>query len=274
MDSVVFWSMAAFAAFSTCSDCSRACCRTCGPNSFFRRSSNCCSSSGGICDSETSKRLRFAPCASFSLSSPISASSGRTSSASIALRRSSESCFLIRSSTIFAEAAAGLGGMTLVEESTGATLPSAAAGTRAQSFGKVCNPQKFSGRSKRAPSLQLRRSEPIGWQSTTCAVVSRPSWLWKCKGTPAFSFTGERIAQPWALTIKVSQTSEKLARGSRLVTRIGTAIGTLELRRNVGTFELCIASASLRGVGAARPTIGERPVLTTLTPSSLESANL
>jgi hypothetical protein len=42
---------------------------------------------------------------------------------------------------------------------------------------------------------------------------------------------------------QVSQTSEKLAPGSKLVTSIGTAIGTLELRRTAGTFELCIASA-------------------------------
>src|SRR5690242_4838692 len=40
------------------------------------------------------------------------------------------------------------------------------------------------------------------------------------------------MAQPWALTTRVSHTSEKSLLGSRLVTRRGTATGTLELRRD------------------------------------------
>jgi len=49
------------------------------------------------------------------------------------------------------------------------------------------------------------------------------------------------MEQPCALTTNVSQTSEKWASGSELVTSIGTVIGTLELRRAVsGIFALCI----------------------------------
>jgi hypothetical protein len=52
---------------------------------------------------------------------------------------------------------------------------------------------------------------------------------------------GERIAQPCALTTKVSHTSENSAAGSRLVTSIGTVTGNLELRRDGSTtFALCI----------------------------------
>ncbi len=66
----------------------------------------------------------------------------------------------------------------------------------------------------------------------------------------------------------VSQTSENWAPGSKLVTSIGTVIGTLELRRNVGRFVFCIASALLRGVGANRPDQrSERHIRTTLTPN-------
>ena len=51
------------------------------------------------------------------------------------------------------------------------------------------------------------------------------------------------MAQPCALTTKVSQISEKGALGSRLVTAMGRVIGTLELRRMVsGTFALCMLS--------------------------------
>src|ERR1700722_4785228 len=58
---------------------------------------------------------------------------------------------------------------------------------------------------------------------------------------PASSRVGENIAQPCALTTRVSQISEKGAFGSRLVTAIGRVIGTLELRRMVsGTFALCM----------------------------------
>jgi hypothetical protein len=49
------------------------------------------------------------------------------------------------------------------------------------------------------------------------------------------------MEQPWALTISVSQTSEKGAPGSRLVTAMGSVTGTLELRRTVSvTFALCM----------------------------------
>jgi hypothetical protein len=49
------------------------------------------------------------------------------------------------------------------------------------------------------------------------------------------------MEQPWALTSSVSQTSEKGALGSRLVTAIGRVTGTLELRRTVSvTFALCM----------------------------------
>ena len=61
------------------------------------------------------------------------------------------------------------------------------------------------------------------------------------------------MAQPWALTTKVSQTSENWAPGSRLVTSIGSVTGTRELRRNVGTFVLCIASALSPRVSALGP---------------------
>jgi hypothetical protein len=50
------------------------------------------------------------------------------------------------------------------------------------------------------------------------------------------------MEQPWALTIRVSQTSEKGAPGSRLVTAIGSVTGTLELRRTVsGTLGMVIS---------------------------------
>ncbi len=53
---------------------------------------------------------------------------------------------------------------------------------------------------------------------------------------------GDRIAHPCAFTIRVWQTSENWAPGSRLVTSIDTLAGTLELRRAVWTFVvLCIA---------------------------------
>jgi hypothetical protein len=52
---------------------------------------------------------------------------------------------------------------------------------------------------------------------------------------------GEDSTQPCALTTKVSQSSEKGAAGSRLVTTIGRVIGTLELRRTaLPEFALCI----------------------------------
>jgi hypothetical protein len=44
---------------------------------------------------------------------------------------------------------------------------------------------------------------------------------------------GVRKAQPWTLTTKVSQTSEKWERGSKQVTRMGMVAGTRELRRGV-----------------------------------------
>jgi hypothetical protein len=51
------------------------------------------------------------------------------------------------------------------------------------------------------------------------------------------------MAQPCALTTRVSHISEKGALGSRLVTAMGRVIGTLELRRMVsGTFALCMLS--------------------------------
>ncbi len=51
------------------------------------------------------------------------------------------------------------------------------------------------------------------------------------------------MAQPCALTTRVSQISEKGALGSRLVTAMGRVIGTLELRRMVsGTFALCMVA--------------------------------
>src|SRR6476660_9837209 len=60
---------------------------------------------------------------------------------------------------------------------------------------------------------------------------------------PASSRVGENMAQPCALTTRVSQISEKGALGSRLVTAMGRVIGTLELRRMVsGTFALCMLS--------------------------------
>ena len=60
------------------------------------------------------------------------------------------------------------------------------------------------------------------------------------------------MEQPCALTTKVSQTSEKWVAGSRLVTRIGTLAGTLELRRAVAeVLEFCIVySPSREGVAA------------------------
>jgi hypothetical protein len=58
---------------------------------------------------------------------------------------------------------------------------------------------------------------------------------------------GERTAQPCALTTSVSQTSEKSMLGTILVTRMGRASGTLELRRSVsGEIALCISCPSLR----------------------------
>src|ERR1700680_4734715 len=60
---------------------------------------------------------------------------------------------------------------------------------------------------------------------------------------PASSLVGENMAQPCALTTNVSQISEKGALGSRLVTAMGSVIGTRELRRIVsGTFALCMAT--------------------------------
>jgi hypothetical protein len=48
------------------------------------------------------------------------------------------------------------------------------------------------------------------------------------------------------LTTSVSQTSEKRVPGSRLVTRIGTLTGTLELRRRAaGEFAFCISYLAL-----------------------------
>src|SRR6202162_1998940 len=131
-------------------------------------------------------------------------------------------------------------------------LGSASAGSPAQSWGKVFKPQKFSGRSSRAASLQPSRSESSGWQYTTLPVVSRPSLLWKCTTTPASSFTLDRIEQPCALTTRVSHTSENRAPGSRLVTRIGTLTGTLELRRRVvGGDKFCIVADLYRRSFAA-----------------------
>src|SRR5467141_2290289 len=80
------------------------------------------------------------------------------------------------------------------------------------------------------------------------------------------------MAQPWALTITVSQTSENLAPGSRLVTSIGTVTGTRELRRNVGEFILCISSCLSQGVCVAR-LVTEALSTPTLAPTSLKSAN-
>jgi len=80
------------------------------------------------------------------------------------------------------------------------------------------------------------------------------------------------MAQPWALTTTVSQTSENLAPGSRLVTSIGTVTGTRELRRNVGEFVLCIAAASWPEVSVARLE-AEALSTPTLAPTSLKSAN-
>ena len=59
----------------------------------------------------------------------------------------------------------------------------------------------------------------------------RPSRLRNCSRTPVSSFERDRIAQPCALTTRVSQTSEKRAPVSTVVTRIGIELGTLELRR-------------------------------------------
>jgi hypothetical protein len=71
----------------------------------------------------------------------------------------------------------------------------------------------------------------------------------------------------------VSQTSENWAPGSKLVTSIGSAIGTLELRRNVGTFVLCIASALSRGLGATRPANGRSAAYKYVNPKLLRRAN-
>src|SRR5450755_601102 len=75
-------------------------------------------------------------------------------------------------------------------------------------------------------------------------MVQRPSSLWNCTGAPASSFMEERIAQPWALTTNVSHTSEKPESGSRLVTRIGRATGSLELRRESDRFGACMVVPS------------------------------
>src|ERR1700752_3689428 len=135
---------------------------------------------------------------------------------------------------------------TVFAASFAGTLPlvgAAGAGSCAQSGGHELKPQKFSGRSRRAASCQADRSEASGWQLMTFAVVSRPSLLWKCRSTPASSFTGDFMAHPCALTTSVSQTSEKRVPGSRLVTRIGTLIGTLELRRSPAEeFTFCIVT--------------------------------
>ena len=48
------------------------------------------------------------------------------------------------------------------------------------------------------------------------------------------------MAQPCALTTNVSQTSEKSDSGCKLVTSIGRASGSLELRRRSGKFGACI----------------------------------
>ena len=139
-------------------------------------------------------------------------------------------------------------------ENTG--TPAAAA----QSFGQFRNPQKLSGRSSLAPSIQPRLSDPMGWQETTCAVVSRPSLLRKRSRTPLSSFVRDRIAQPCAFTTSVSQTSEKCAAGSRLVTSIGIAVGTLELRRGtserfLSCIQVCLCLSRIRSVPRDLPTI-------------------
>src|ERR1700739_1009292 len=153
--------------------------------------------------------------------------------------------------TVFAASFAGT--LRLVGE--------AGAGSCAQSGEHELKPQKFSGRSRRAASCQAERSEASGWQLMTFAVVSRPSLLWKCSSTPASSFTGDFMAQPCALTTSVSQTSEKRVPGSRLVTRIGTLIGTLELRRSaVGEFTFCIVTGlSAKNIGMHPVTVFSRP---------------
>src|SRR5215470_11189822 len=98
----------------------------------------------------------------------------------------------------------------------------------------------------------------MGWQSTMCAIVQRPSLFWNCTGTPASNFVEERIAQPWALTTKVSHTSEKSEFGSRLVTSIGRASGSLELRRRSGKFGACIVGFLFFATGAR---LGPWPLL-------------
>ena len=126
-------------------------------------------------------------------------------------------------------------------------------GSWAQSAGYVVSPQKFSGRSSRAASRQVERSDSRGRQFTTLAVVSRPSLLWKCSSTPASSFTGERSEHPCALTTMVSHTSEKRVPGSRLVTSTGRLTGTLELRRRgAGEFAFCIFSHCLIATSPGR----------------------
>src|ERR1700680_3137905 len=83
-------------------------------------------------------------------------------------------------------------------------------------------------------------------------MVARPSFLLNCTGRPASTFMGEYITQPWALTTKVSQISEKGLSGSRLVTTTGRVTGTRELRRTELTaLALCIVSL-FRSARAAR----------------------
>src|SRR5580765_804882 len=79
------------------------------------------------------------------------------------------------------------------------------------------------------------------------------------------------MAQPCALTTRVSQTSEKRVPGSRLVTRTGRLIGTLELRRSAaGELVLCIITALTRGV---RDTVLRGiPVATNLPPTGLPAS--
>src|SRR5215469_13695085 len=79
------------------------------------------------------------------------------------------------------------------------------------------------------------------------------------------------MAHPCALITKVSQTSEKCIFGSRLVTSIGTAAATLELRRSwFAACRLCIVS--LYRVGRLCVIAQPHPSLT-ITPSWFVVAN-
>src|SRR5581483_10650121 len=84
-------------------------------------------------------------------------------------------------------------------------------------FGTRLQAPEIFRRSRRAASIQSRSFLSSGRQTTTCAIVCRPSLLWKCRGAPISSFVGERRVQPWALTTRVSQISEKCVPGLRLV---------------------------------------------------------